>query len=101
MKNGKMQRVILGILAMMLVVSLVLAVASFVRPPQATASPPEPTVICECIIRGECWECRYTEGTWEWWKADEYVEWCVTDGDGFWRNFCYCKNWRNMQWPCD
>jgi len=41
-KNGKMQRVMMRVLAAMLAVSFVLAMASFVMPTNARAMPPRP-----------------------------------------------------------
>jgi len=68
-KNGKMQRVVMGILAVMLMVSLVLAVASFVMPSKVHAGPAdpdpvEPEYVCGCCDGYWSWTCS-DQGRWD------------------------------------
>lgn len=63
-KNGKMQRVVMGILATMLVASLVLAVVSFARP-APTYADVQPQDFC---YRQKM--CSACEGGWR------YCMWC-------------------------
>ncbi len=81
-KCGKMQRVMLGTLAMMMVVSLVLAVMAFAAPAPASAAGPQPLWECHgyvCFAHLSC--VAHPDGVY--WFCTEYCE----GHGGQWRCF--------------
>jgi hypothetical protein len=65
LKRDNMQKVAMGVLAVMLVASLLLAVASFVWLPSAQAAPPRPLTYCweeegsPWCYDHAIWQCTY------------------------------------------
>jgi hypothetical protein len=78
-KSGKMQKVIMGILATMLVASLVLAVASFVWPAPVHAD------FCWCATYHCFWVSPFERCCYKYWRC------CDVWGQCKWGFYCdYC-----------
>ena len=86
LKRGKVQRVVMSVLTVMLVASLLLAVMSLLAPARkALAGPVEPEGYCDYF-----WECWKIDGTY---CGDEY---CPGTGCGMYGiyKYKYYKYWR-------
>lgn len=92
LKHSKMHRLILSALAVMLVASLLLAVASFVALPSAQAAPPRPLTYCWDQLEFWCvdhnlWMCTVTYCC----NHPDYCPQgcCPVSADCDWLGWCY------------